>query len=673
MFGKFFSPKAVAVVWASRKTKKLWYKILYNLKLNWFSWELYPINPNADSILWLPAYSDLKSCPHQIDLVIIAVPNNKVNGILIEWADRQISNYIIVSAGFWESWEHALEQGLISTIKQYSLNIIWPNCLWILNTSANFNASFAKQMPLKWRIWLISQSWAIITALISWANKEKVWFSKMISIWNKININENNLITYLDKDKETDVIMIYLESFASWKDLLKLCRQATKPIIILKPWQWETTRKAISSHTWALSWSTVATTTAFSQSWVIECKSIEDFFTYSKLFQFYKQIKGGNIAIITNAWWPWVTTCDAIEATNNLKIAPLLPQTRNRLISTLPSSASTINPIDIIWDALSDRYSLALEALSEDSWVNIIITILTPQIMTEIRKTAEIITTFKHKYPNKFYICSFIWWKDLEPAIRHLELNWIPNFCFLSCAIKWLSEIIRHKNHQINQIPTISKQTKLHTNDINKILASFGIQTPQMFIAQDSESALNYANQIGFPVALKISSPDILHKTDVWWVVLEIQNESQLISAFNSIISNIKTKLPNAKINWIVIEKMYHLWKELIIWMKRDPDFWPLIMFGLWWIYTEVLKDVTFKIAPLSQDDAMQMINELKSSALIHWTRWEQSLNLEVITETILKISNLSLAYPEIQELDLNPIIITWDNKALVLDAKAIY
>jgi acyl-CoA synthetase (NDP forming) len=549
-------------------------------------------------------------------------------------------------------------------------------------------------MPRKGNIALLSQSGAMAVAITDWAYDENIGFSKVVSLGNKAGIDENSCLEYLANDKDTKVIMMYLESFVDGQKFMERAKKVVrnKPIIVFKSGTSEAGSAAVSSHTGALSGGDTAVETALRQSGVLRAHCIEDFFNLARLVSMQPIPQGNKIAVITNAGGPGVITTDAIDESPWLELAQFSSQTTAKLKKSLPETANTHNPVDIIGDALADRYEKSFDAVLADKNVDILFTILTPQIMTEKEDTARALIQYNAQYPQKTCVTSFIGGKNISYAAEKLGESNIPNFVFPKTAIHALEYMMflkRWREKQTKQKPKIkhnSKSVRVRSHILNEIkhgkkslsqkivtelLNAYDIHVPEILLTRTEQKAVEFAEKIGYPVVLKISSDDVLHKTDSGGVRLDIQNEKELRNAYQEIIKNVKKNCKNCEIDGILVQKMYHFGREILIGMKRDPVFGPLVVFGLGGIYVEVMQDVAFRVAPVSMDDALEMINETKAIRLLKGVRGETPSDIKVLAETIVKISQLSIDIPEITEIDLNPMLV-FEKGAVAIDGRVI-
>lgn len=697
-----FQPKGIAVIGASTTPGKLGYDVFSNLVNLGYKGKLYPVNPKGGDLLGTSIYKNLSDVKSKIDLAVIIVPALFVVKVLNECGKQKIKNIIIITAGFKEIGGEGLkrEKQIQRLIEQYKFNLIGPNCLGIINTHQSLNASFAEGMPAQGNIALVSQSGAMAVAITDWAYTHDLGFSKIISLGNKAGISEIDLLEYLANDKETKVILMYLESIENGQAFMQLAKKITKkkPVIIIKSGTSSEGIKAISSHTGSLAGSDEAVKAAFKQSGIIRANSIEDLFDYARAFSYQSPPKGNRVAIITNAGGPGIMATDSLEK-SDLKLAELSPSTKIALAKTLPEAANINNPVDIIGDALADRYEVALKNVLKDKDVDAVMVLLTPQTMTEEEKTANLITKFSKKYPQKTILTCFMGGKNVEAPVHFLAKSKVPNFEYPDRAVKTLEKMYNYNQFRsssdgaLAQIrDSMGKAPKLKISEKAKesirrklkrrkgqipmtlaleLLELYQIKTPQAAVAQTPKEAVEIAEQIGYPVVMKICSDQILHKTDAGGVQVSLKNAQEVQKAFKEILKSVKRYNSKAEIGGIFVQKMTTFGREVIIGMKRDAQFGPMIMFGLGGIYVEVLKDVTFRIAPLSCQDAKEMVCEIKAIELLKGVRGEAPADLKKLAEVICHVSQMVMDFTEIEELDINPLIVRESGKeAVAIDVR---
>jgi len=673
---KLFSPRSIAVIGASQHKGKIGHDILHNIKEFGFKGEVYPINPKDKELMGYTCYPSVLDVKGEIDLAVFAIPSSLVLGIMEECGKKGIKAVIVITAGFKETGPEGkkLETDLVDIAKKYGIRVLGPNCLGFMNTACNVNASFAAISPLPGDIAFFSQSGALCAAILDWAVKEKIGFSKFVSLGNKSDVSETALLRYLADDPDTKVILGYIEDVKDGKEFMKIAREVTakKPVIICKSGGTKAGAKAASSHTGSLAGSEVAFDAAFAQTGVIRAASIEDLFDYAVAFSFQKLPQGPNLAIITNAGGPGIIAADAVERSKFAKVAPISKETIEAFRASLPKGAALNNPVDVMGDADDQRYKIAVSGLLKDPNVNGLIVILTPQSNSKIKETADVLVETKGGKP---IFASFIGGKLVDKGRDILQDNKIPNYRFPERAISSFNVMVKYKNaldlpkesagefrvdkakvKKILDDAAKSGQKEIPEYTARDIIESYGFRLPKSILAKSAAEAKAAADKAGYPVVMKIASPDILHKSDVGGVKVGLKNAAEVEAAFDEIIKRSKAAVPNANILGVLVQEMIAGGKEVILGMSKDPQFGPMLMFGLGGIYVEVLKDVSFRIAPIIPREADEMINSIKSIALLKGARGEKPVDIESIKEGLLRLSQLVSDFPMIKELDINPL-----------------
>jgi acetyltransferase len=677
----FFCPESVAVIGASREEKKVGHIILDNIINSGYKGKLFPVNPKADEIHGIKCYPSVLNVPGAIDLAIIVIPAQFVLQVLEECSKKNTKWSIIISAGFKETGIEGAkrERQLIEKAKDYGIRILGPNCLGIIDTKCPINATFSPNMPPMGKIGFISQSGALGTAILDWAKTNKIGFSKFVSLGNKADISENDLFDDWENEKDTEVITAYLEGVKYGREFIRISSKVSKkkPIIVIKSGNTDAGARAVSSHTGTLAGSANAYEAAFKQAGIIRANTIRDLFNYAKAFSYQPLPKGKKVAIITNAGGPGIMATDECEKSDIL-LASLGKETIDGLKEFLPEAANFYNPIDILGDALADRYKKTLEVVIKDNNVNAIVMLLTPQAMTQPLKTARaIVEVMENSGKSITVLTSFMGGSEVEKAVKFLAEKNIPNFDIPEEAIDTLKVMMEHTdwksrrsfpiedfNVDKGRVKKIFYQCQsegrleLGEMEAREILEAYDIRMPKAELACDIDEAKEIAGRIGYPLVLKIVSPNILHKTDVGGVKIGIDNEKELEENYNQILFSVSKYMPDANIRGILVQEFIKDKKETIIGMSEDPQFGPMIMFGLGGIYVEALKDVSFRIAPLSRQVAREMVEEIKSIKLLKGIRGEDPSDIDSIIEIILRVSQLVTDFPEIIEMDINPLFV---------------
>jgi len=688
-----FNPASVAVIGASADPDKVGHAVLRNLKSSGFPGKIFPVNPTTTEILGMKIFPSINGIREHIDVAVVAVPAPSVPGILLECASAGVDFAVVLSAGFKESGGKGakLEEEIRVISRSSNIRVLGPNCLGVINTACNLNASFAGDMLPRGRTAFFSQSGALGIAVLDWAQGNKVGFSKFISHGNKTDLNEIDFIDYFMNDPETDVVLGYIEDVVDGKRFMEVAGKATKkkPIILVKSGGTEAGARAASSHTGALAGSETAFAAAFMQAGIIRAQGIEDLFNSALAFSSKKFPRGKRLLILTNAGGPGILAADIAER-SDIELPQMTGETIDSLARSLPPSASLYNPVDILGDARSERYALVLDKALRDDNIDGILVILTPQAMTDVEETADIVIGAGEK-TDKPIIASFMGELRVRESRGKLKAHSIPCFSYPEVAVtafKRLSgyrawretpqEQAQFRTSEAAPVKAIidgvlsSGRYEVGEDTAMQILSHYGFTFPERGLARTAKEASALAERIGFPVVMKISSPDILHKTDVGGVKVGINTELATEDAFMEITSNVKRLMPEAFINGVMIYEMIRGGREVILGITYDRTFGHMIMFGLGGVYVEVLRDIAFRIAPVSRKDAFSMVNEIKTAALLKGARGEKPADLESVVDGILGISSLVNDFPEIHELDVNPLAVM-NRGAFGLDARIIF
>ena len=687
------NPRSIAVVGATNRAGSVGLAVFRNILNAGFQGVLYPVNPKWKSVQSVKAYPNLKDIPDEVDLAVVIVPAEMVCSILKEAGQKQVKGAIVISAGFKEVGGHGveLENRLKEVVAKYGIRLVGPNCLGVINNNENvrMNASFATRMPEAGNIAFISQSGALCTAVLDYAEGRDIGFSKFVSFGNKADVNEIDLLHYLKDDTDTDVILMYLEDITHGRAFLETAReitwQAHKPMLAVKSGVSAEGARAAASHTGALVGSDSAYDALFHQSGILRVEGVDELFNRALAFAKQPIPKGNRIAIVTNAGGPGIMATDA-AVRHNLKIATLSEETKRKLKQVLPPTASIQNPVDVIGDATHDRYEAAIRHVLLDENVDGGIVILTPQAMTDILQTAEIVPRVV-KDINKPVLCSFMGIVDVSEGIQYLEKHGIPNYAFPEAAVRsmasmafygYLLSLDKREVHRVaadRDTATLIIKKKLAGKDryymsekeANEILQCYGFPVLKSVLLKDLSQVDEAAEEFIFPVAMKVSSPDIVHKFDAGGVRLKIKTKQEARKAFEDIIKNIKKYKPSAKIDGVIIERMAKRGVEIILGAARDPRFGPICMFGLGGTLVEAMKDVTFRLAPMWEISAEIMIRSIKAYSILQGVRGEPPCDIDAIKDCILRLSQMVAEHPQIAELDINPLIVYPEGQGCVV------
>jgi acetyltransferase len=676
----FFNPKSVAIVGASRQKGKVGYEILANMISAGFQGKIFPVNPQADSIEGLKCYPDLESIGQVPELVIIIVPAKIVPDVMQQCAKVKAKSVIIITAGFKETGKEGkhLEEQVIQTAKRAGIRVIGPNCLGVIAPKNMLNASFGTGLPAEGVTGYVSQSGALLAAILDMANADGIGFSKLVSIGNKADINELDVIKAFGEDPDTEVIAGYLESIADGDEFVRQAERISrhKPILLIKSGGTSAGAKAASSHTGSLAGGEVAYESAFARAGIIRCSSIKQQFDYARALADQPLPAGPGVAVITNAGGPGIMAADAIERMG-LAFAQLTDETIKNLAAKLPPAANLYNPIDILGDALAGRYEFVLDVVLDDRNVDTVLVMLTPQAMTDAAATADALVKIVRQKPAKPVLACFLGAAKVENGRKILREGKIPHYDSVEGAIatiKVMADYVawRNRPRRIVKLFPVNRRKveniierhlrrgdrEIGETDSKEILEAYGFKTPEGAIATTPEQAANIAQQIGYPVVLKIWSSEIVHKSDVGGVRLGLNSEQEAKDAFDLMMYRIPKKRPDAQILGVLVEKMYKIGKEVILGMNRDPSFGPLMMFGMGGIMVEALKDVSFYLAPLTEDEAKQMLTSTKTYKILTGMRGQEGVDIDAIAEGLQRLSQLVTEFPQIQEMDINPYVV---------------
>ncbi|CAB3288722.1 Acetate--CoA ligase [ADP-forming] [Methanocaldococcus lauensis] len=682
-----FYPKSVAVIGASKIEGKVGYAIMKNLKD--FNGKVYPINPKYDEIFGMKCYKSVLDIDDEIDLAVIVVPNIVVPKVLEECGKKGVKGAVIITAGFSEVGNYELEKKIKEIAKRYNIRVIGPNCLGIMNTHINLNATFAKIFPPKGHISIISQSGAVLNAILDIAPLLNIGFSKVVSIGNKVDIQESDLLEYFKDDEDTKLVVLYIEGLKD-KRFLKVAKELSKkkPIIALKSGRTEMGKKAAKSHTGSLAGEDVVYESAFKEAGIIRAYTFEELVDLIHLFSTQPVIDSNDIGIITNAGGFGVLAADSC-VDYNMKLPNFEDTTVDKLKDILPSSATISNPLDIIGDATPERYKKVIEVLSEDKNIKGLLVILTPQEMTKPLEVAKSIVEVRNTHrslKNKPLITSFVGGVSVKGAKSYLRKNGIPAYITPENGVKALYKLYKYSLIKVKEdydeyvekvkeeFLKITKNNKEIINQLlqnpneynaKKLLSIYGFPVPKGYLAKNEDEALEYCKKLGKCV-MKIVSPQILHKTEAGGVIINPDNPKE---AFKKLINNAKeyakkNNIDNLIIEGVLVEEFIDRDKiEIIIGGKRDDIFGSVIMVGLGGVFVEVLKDVSFGISPITRDFAIQMLKELKSYKVLEGVRGRAKKDINFIIDTLIKIGVFMDIHKNIKEIDLNPVFVFNENE----------
>ena len=687
MLEMFRDPQAVAIIGASRMPGKLGHSVLQNVIQHGYKGAIYPINPQARELLGHRCFSSVLEVPGPIDLAVILIPSRHVAEALLECGEKGIRGAVIISAGFREASRDGLkrERELLDIAGRYGMRLVGPNSLGIIDAVTSLNASFATGMPAKGSIAFMSQSGAVCTAVLDMAQSEQVGFSRFVSLGNKADADEIAFIEAWSDDPHTRVIMAYLEGIEDGTEFMRVASMVgrKKPIIAIKSGTTSAGSRAVSYHTGTLAGSEATYEAAFRQSGVLRARSVQDLFDYSIAFARQPLLASDRIAVITNAGGPGIMAADACERAG-LQLASLERDSLKVLREALPAAASVLNPVDLLGDAPANRYRLAIGTVLEDPNVGGVIVIVAPQATTEVEETARLIGE-QSKWSEKPVFGCFMGAGAVASGVQVLNGYLVPNYPVPERAVAAMAAMMRYRRWREQPSPDpesfdvdrnrvrelldrVRAEGRLSVGEAEArdVLDAYGIPTPTTFLARDSAEAVRLAEEIGFPVAVKIASPDILHKTDVGGVRLNLTSPDEVRDAFDLMIYRANRYMAGADIWGCLVQAIVTGGKEVVTCMHRDPHFGPVMMFGLGGIYAEALQDTASRVSPLDRRIAAEMVAEIQGYNLLRGVRGGRRSDLDALNDALLRLSQLATDFAEIVEFDLNPLVVFEEGQGVV-------
>lgn len=697
---KIFSPKSVAVIGASDEEGTVGHSLMKNLVEQKFGGVIYPVNIRKTEILGFKAYPSIEQIPNPVDLAVIATPARTVPDIVEQCGKKGILGLVIISAGFKEIGAEGkvLEERILDSRKKYGLRIIGPNCLGVIRPNLNFNVTFLNKMPKQGNIAFISQSGALGSAILDWAMHENIGFSNFVSVGSMIDVDFGDLIDYFGTDPKTKSILMYIEGLTDARKFMSAARHfaRAKPIIVVKAGKYGESAKAAASHTGSLTGEDMIYDKAFKRAGMVRVEEIADLFNCAAVLGTQPLPRGPNLAIITNAGGPGVMATDATIAKGG-KMANLSPKTMEILNSVLPHYWSKGNPIDILGDAKADRYKAVVEACLNDENIDGILIIYTAQAVgNSVEIAATIADLIRSKtYHNKTILTSFMGYGAVEEANRIFTENNIPTYSTPEQAVKTYMYMYQYKSNlellyqTPEELPVDVAPPKrplmvimrnvandgreiLNEAEAKTFLEYYSFPVVRTKVAQTPEQAISFANQIGYPIVLKILSPQIVHKTEAGGVILDIQNESELREAYDRIIQRAKEYDPAAEIQGVTIQKMVKKQGyEVIIGAKTDPLFGPVILFGMGGVGVELFKDFALGLPPLNQTLVRRIMEETKVYQLLKGYRNVPPADIKLLDEIMVTFSQMLVDFPQLKEVDINPLFIN-EKEAYAFDARIV-
>lgn len=676
---ELFEATSIAVVGASQKEGKVGNIIVKNLLGSGYRGSLYPVNPKATEVLGLKCYPDLASIPGGVEMAVVVVPNTLVPQVMEAAGAKGVKVAVIISAGFREAGKEGaeLERTVGQIAAKHGIRVLGPNCLGVISTANDMNATFTNDYPRSGTVAITSQSGAICSVVLDWARATRIGFSKFVSVGNKMDIDEADLLTYLKDDEQTTVIGMYIEGMRRGQEFMRVAREAsrTKPIIALKAGRTSTGAKAASSHTGALSGSDKVYDAALAQAGVVRVKTLDEMFDLLQVFGTMPVPEGDGLAIVTNAGGLGVMAADAVSD-NGLALASFTPETIVKLRTGLPEEANFYNPVDVIGDADAKRYEFAMRTVMDDPNVHMVLAMLAPTDILDITSVARTIASFagKTRVP---VATAFVGGQDVAEGAHLLMEAGVPNYESPDRAVRALAAMVHYRElrermteprevHVDGDLEAVRKildkvkaedRTNLSEEEGKAILMAYDIPVPAEGTARSAGEAVKLAHVIGYPVVMKISSPDIAHKTDVGGIAVNLRSDDEVRRSFELMMSQVRVRMPTARLDGVSIEKMF-AGREVIVGMVRDETFGPVLTFGLGGIFVEVMKDVSQRIAPITEEGVDDMIRSIRAYPILAGARGRRPADIAALKKVIFGVAQIALDFPEIMEFEINPVMV---------------
>ena len=679
---KIMKPKSIAVIGASTKPKTIGSEIMQRLRDYKFNGNIYPVNPKGGIIEGFQAYTSINEVPEEVDLAVIVVNAKFVLDTIDQCHNKGIKGLCIITAGFKETGKEGaeLEKQLLQKVRDYGMRCVGPNCLGVLNTNDNvkMDATFAESLPVKGDIGFVSQSGALGGGILNILKDLNLGFAQFVSIGNQADINAETMLEYWENDDDVKQILLYMESIQNPQNFRKLASRITKkkPILALKAGRSAAGASAASSHTGSLAGADKAAAALLKQSGVIREFSLKNLFANAKAFSNCPIPKGNRVAIITNSGGPGIMATDAV-CESGMQMAKITDETKEKLRSFLPSAASVKNPIDMIASAPIEHYKQTLETVLQDENVDMIAVIYLPFLGLKDIDVAQALMEIKAKNPQKPIIGVFMTTSDFFVKISNMEVN-MPFYMYAEEAAEAMTRLDQQRqwmekpqgsiptyNVDKAKVETIIKNSlkegraQLTTLESIDVLEAYGIRACKYGLATNEEEVAKLGNEIGYPVVMKMTSKTTSHKTDVGGVVVNIKDETQLRNEYKALLQRLEAKGLLDGLEGVIIQEMVKGSREMVCGIATDPQYGPMMMFGLGGVFVEVMKDVTFRIAPLTDNDAMDMIKSVKAYKLLEGARGTTPAQIGQIQETLLRLSQLVNDFKFIDELDINPLLIS--------------
>ena len=683
----FLNPKSIAVIGASERVGTVGKAIVSNI-MNGYKGEIYPITPSSETVFGRKAYKSVMDVPTNIDLAVVVTPSKIVPSVMEECGKKNVRGAIIITAGFKEigGEGESLQKQVGEISKKYGIRIIGPNCLGVMNLAPQtmMNSTFLKVTPKTGNISLVSQSGAICAALVEDAIAQGIGFSSVISMGNKVDMNENDILEMLFDDEQTKVVVMYLEDLADGRKFIDICRKMTKeakikkPVLVLKAGRTPEGAKAAMSHTGALMGSDEVYDAIFTQAGAIRVDTMQELFDYATAFA-KQPIPGDGVVIVTNAGGPGILSTDALSK-YWIKMANI-EDIRPKIDAVIPTYGTSRNPVDIVGDADYNRFDKVLSLVLDHPNVGAAVVMCTPSATLDYDGLARVVVKMSEA-KGKTILASLMGLAEGVENRKIMSEGGVPYYLYAELAIRALKSMYDYRSwintpksdvrsfkvdrEKVREIfDSVRKHNRSHLIEEEgyEILKAYGFPVPTSILAKDENDCMKAAQKIGYPVVMKIASPDIIHKSDAGGVKVGLRNDEEVRNAYKSIISNARNYKSDAKIMGVLVQEMVKGGKETIIGAKQDPKFGPLVMFGMGGIYVEVLKDVVFRLAPIDEYEAKHMVSSVRTSKILRGVRGEKPSDVNALVECLQRLSQLVTDFPEITEFDMNPLLVMEEGK----------
>ncbi len=699
-------PRSIAVIGASRQQNTIGNQIVSNLVAHGFTGPVYPVNPRAKSVSSIPAWPNLDALPTTVDCGIVCVPKEHVLGVAEECGINKVKGLVVISAGFREIGGEGVERErkLVEIVRRHGMRMLGPNCMGAINTDPEFrmNGTFAPLMPPGGKAAFVSQSGALGVSVLDYATELGIGIGQFVSVGNKPDVSGNDLLLQWEHDPAVELILMYVENFGNPRRFLEIASRITphKPIVVVKAGRSVIGARAASSHTGALAANDSSVEGLLSQAGVLRAGSVEELFDIAMALSVLKPPRGRRTAVITNSGGPGVLAADAL-GDYNVDLVDFGPATIAKLAPLYPPEASIRNPLDMIASANASGYGTALDAILDDEGVDMAVAIFTPPLGVRTEEVAEAIGAAAGRHPEKPVVSVLMGRAGLPQGKAELLACGVPAFVFPESAARAVGALIRQSEwnrRPAREIPDSQSllvksncvreifagvrsrgERKLTESEALAVVEAYGIPIARSHLAHSAPEAGEIAEEIGWPVAMKIVSPQVIHKSDVGGVRLKIENSRDAADAYGEIVKSVRTSVPGAQISGVLVQRQVELGREIICGITRQKGFGPLVMVGLGGVLVEVLRDTSFRLAPIDELDAREMIDELRGSSILDVFRGQSAADRGAIEQVLVRLARLGADFSEIEEMDINPLVasstgaIAVDARILLTGSDAIY